>query len=178
MATEQELLLDPEHYHLLAGMLDWDRTPRVYAEVSNMCSLAAMPGNAEITENNFQAYRLRLEELVEDGICTIDGDEARLTTAGRLLAVTVEGLLREINKLQGTTPEGDGWACGVCHDPDSELYMVHNEVWKAAKADKADKLCWKCLSGRLGRPLRQSDFDDSLCNLQTPTREKIEELPA
>jgi hypothetical protein len=56
-----------------------------------------------------------------------------------------------------------GWdttpLCGA-----SEWYMVHGEVWKAARMPERGFLCIECLETRLDRQLRAADFTDCLAN--------------
>lgn len=42
----------------------------------------------------------------------------------------------------------------------SDHYMVSDELWAAAGADRRDHLCVTCLEKRLGRPLAATDLAD------------------
>ena len=49
--------------------------------------------------------------------------------------------------------------CEVCGRLNTDIYIVHEEVWNAAGLKAEDSCCIECLSGRLGRDLNLSDFN-------------------
>ncbi|MFJ2667708.1 hypothetical protein ACIO14_25530 [Nocardia fluminea] len=46
--------------------------------------------------------------------------------------------------------------CAECRSPDSDLYMVHDEVWASSGLD--GRVCFRCLEKAIGRLLVPSDF--------------------
>lgn len=56
-------------------------------------------------------------------------------------------------------------ACIDCKTPYPEEYMVHDEVWRAARmTPRSGRLCLSCLAGRLGSDLVAADFTDVPAN--------------
>jgi hypothetical protein len=49
-----------------------------------------------------------------------------------------------------------------------EWYMVHDAVWRKAKAQSVHYLCVGCLEARLGRGLQPDDFANLWANLPNP----------
>lgn len=43
--------------------------------------------------------------------------------------------------------------------------MVNDTIWKEAKLDKKDKLCLPCLSKRIGRKIKTTDFTNAPINI-------------
>ncbi|MFF0532932.1 hypothetical protein ACFYT3_31750 [Nocardia amikacinitolerans] len=46
--------------------------------------------------------------------------------------------------------------CDECRSPDSDLYMVHDELWESSGLD--GRVCFRCLEKAIGRRLVPSDF--------------------
>lgn len=54
-------------------------------------------------------------------------------------------------------------------DTKSEIYMVHDHVWRKAGMEAfSGCLCVGCLEKRIGRPLIQDDFTDHVFNTTLP----------
>lgn len=60
---------------------------------------------------------------------------------------------REIKKSQGVR------LCPVCGYDSLDSYIVHSQIWDAARLTAEDQCHIKCLPERLGRELNLSDFD-------------------
>lgn len=58
---------------------------------------------------------------------------------------------------------------------DSEWYMVKNEIWAAATAERpANFLCVGCLERRIGRKLTPDDFKDVPGNYTWPRSSRLD----
>ena len=121
-------------------------------------------------QNQGRKWRSHMSCDVER-ILRIRDEVARWYTAKYLIEVTRKNskvpagdlLLKAIDKLVANRSV----MCGCCHDCMTNVYdsgnydyMLHTKVWKkAAKKDQDKFLCIKCVENRLGRSLKNSDFD-------------------
>ena len=85
----------------------------------------------------------------------------------QLLALHVGADYETLQRQAGIDIEKrEGVGCHGCEGTTlGELYMVHDDVWKAATGDDPfGWLCVGCLEDRLGRRLTPDDFNDAPCN--------------
>jgi len=66
-----------------------------------------------------------------------------------------------------TKSEEERFTCQDCGDPNYNMYMVNDDIWKKY-GNKYDTLCMDCLEKRMGRNLTKDDFSqhkDALVNI-------------
>lgn len=67
--------------------------------------------------------------------------------------------------------------CMDCKNPKPQQYMVNKPLWNEAVPDRKGFLCFSCLSARISRPLRQSDFSTDIpINRFRPVSDEIAKL--
>jgi hypothetical protein len=57
-----------------------------------------------------------------------------------------------------TIPTPECMDCGVDTTVATEVYMVHDELWRSVVPEEAGMLCVGCFEKRLGRKLCRNDF--------------------
>jgi hypothetical protein len=68
------------------------------------------------------------------------------------------------------------WSLPVTVDSQSETFMVHDHVWKAAGMEPwGGVLCVGCLEKRIGRRLMPDDFSDHVFNTSFPGTRRLQE---
>lgn len=60
---------------------------------------------------------------------------------------------------------GKGCIDCFCYYYETISYMVNDTIWKEAKLNKKDKLCLPCLSKRIGRKIKTTDFTNAPINV-------------
>ena len=92
-----------------------------------------------------------------------------LKRADDLLDTSIQS--EEFLEPYGLSPDDDHWVtmvawgkqCVDCGDT-QDYYMVYDRIWKKAGLKPSQCCCCKCLSVRLGRPLKPDDFTCCLVN--------------